>query len=484
MVVVNAQIGVICGFSRRPVVLGAEGDVCHGGSLKIHEQREGEGVAHVLLLCLFAVVDVCGHGDRVLRIVFEVLLERAEFDFHSGRDDRTAVVERFALVVFGTAEYLSARGVFHDGDRRLFDVAQKPRIDIFETVDRGRSAVLLVGDGDVFLAGGDLRGGGILREGIRAERQDVIVVQPADRAGGIGVGHQLVFGIETVVDLVGVGVVILFVEDGSFRPVAVEGEHRNVHVDVGAAHGVQRDESFHIHTVCERFVHILFIFVGESDADGNGGRAVPVHRDAVAVLAAAVHACDRHRGARKQVAVHRDGRVAVAGIGGADPFRHDDGAEIIGHGTAAHVVYVKLHLVDAALALVVAEFEFGLFHLVAVRIVRRDVRSGGSRFGNIDKTRALLADRVREPVLVIDDVRRGHHELVHEGCDVRRRHVAAEHAAVTDILADERRRARHVGRSHRSTGHPVITLPGHGRIDLAAVRRDLGFDLQIGSRAP
>ena len=126
-----------------------------------------------------------------------------------------------------------------------------------------RFARILVGNGDVLFVCRYLRRRRILREVVGTERADVVGVDAAYYPGRIGVFHKLIVVVETFVEFVDVGVVVLFVEYGRFRPVAVEGKEGNVHIDGRAALCGEGDEAFDVHTVFEGSVDVIFILVGQ-----------------------------------------------------------------------------------------------------------------------------------------------------------------------------------------------------------------------------
>ena len=79
---------------------------------------------------------------------------------------------------------------------------------------------------------GNRRSRRILREDIRSERNDIVAVITADDARRVGVRHKLILVVDPLVEFVGVGIVILLVENRRFRPIAVEREEGHVHIQL------------------------------------------------------------------------------------------------------------------------------------------------------------------------------------------------------------------------------------------------------------
>ena len=209
-------------------------------------------------------------------------------------------------------------------------------------------------------------------------------------------------------------------------------------------------------------------------------------RYAVAAHRTVLNALDAHRRAGKKIPFLRDDRIAVTGIRFADPFGLDNGREFVGNLLVADVVHVERHGVNSLSVLIVAEFEFRFVHRVAVFVVRGEIGSRRDGIQNIDKPRALFSHGVGQTVFVVNDIRGRHHQLIDERRDFHvvfraffRKPGKTESLRVFvrfDVLTDKRRCARKVGRSHRRTGKSVVCLTGNRGKDLAAVRRDLGFD--------
>ena len=149
-------------------------------------------------------------------------------------------------------------------------------------------------------------------------------------------------------------------------------------------------------------------------------------------------------------------------IGSADTLRQNNAANVVRQRLIRYIFDIESHLVNARFVLIVAEFELAFIHLHAV-LIGGDIRFCSRCLSDIDKSRALLSDRVSKSVLVAHDVRRGHCKLIDALCNLDRAQIAEYVRVILDELADERRRARHVGRSHGSTRKSVVRLTGDRR---------------------
>ncbi len=124
---------------------------------------------------------------------------------------------------------------------------------------------------------------------------------------------------------------------------------------------------------------------------------------------------------------------------------------------------------------IVAELDFGLVATLDV-----EIRLGVEGVENIGKPRALFAGGIRIAVLVLCNGRRRHHKTVQQFVDL---HFIEVGIAFDEVLTNERRNARDIGRRHGSAAVNAVTAE-HRRGDIAAVRRDIGVELQIGRGAP
>ena len=135
---------------------------------------------------------------------------------------------------------------------------------------------------------------------------------------------------------------------------------------------------------------------------------------------------------------------------------------------------MELHRIDALAVGIVPQFHLGLCIVLHIEIgLRRD------RLADVAKSGALTADGVRQSPLVVDDGRRTHQK----GVDAVRKLDARKIGRLLNVLTEQRDGARHVGRRHGGTAVNAVAAHNGGR-DLAAMRSDLGLDLQVGRRSP
>ena len=485
MVIVNADIRKQLRLFRYGIVFRTVSYVGNDRRFEVDIQREFKRVAHVVLLVVGTVIDVRSHLYEIFRVVFQIVFQRAEIEIDRRTVNRAAAVKRLAHVIFRFGINLSARRRIRNSDIHSLRVTQKSRRYRTDFI-HGTVLALLIGNGDMLFVCRNRRSRRILRERIRAQRGDIIAVQAADNARRISVRHQFVFGVESGIQLVFVGIVIFFVEHRGFRPVAEERKHGHVQRNARTACRFHLHESFHIHAVFERFVHILLIRFGKRDFQSYRGAASRLHRYGVAVLRAAARYGNHLRlRAGKKIAFLRNGGIAVRSVSFAYALGNHHGIDVVRNRLVADVVYGERHFVYARLVFVVAEFQLGFIHFGTVGVIGGNICRRGGGFRDVYKSRALLSYGIGQPVLVHHDVRGGHHQLVHALRNFRcGKRIVAEHAGISHVVADERRSARLVGRSHRSTGKSFVLLPGNGGKNFTAVRRDFGLDFQIGSRSP
>ena len=192
------------------------------------------------------------------------------------------------------------------------------------------NGTLNVRDRDVLAVSRDELGCGILLEVVSAEVGNVVLVERADGTGRVSIGESLVGDVDGVIDLVGVGLEVIDVKEGSNGPVAVECKIGNGEVDLGSCGRAESYEAFNVHTVLEA-AQVFLVRIGNSDGDGNvSGRACG-NGKVVAVQSAARNACDLDGGAViEEVALLVYGVFAVACLGIADTLGHNDCRYIIG----------------------------------------------------------------------------------------------------------------------------------------------------------
>ena len=91
-----------------------------------------------------------------------------------------------------------------------------------------------VRDRDILAICRDELGCGILLKVISAEEGNVILIERSDGTGRVRIGKGLVGEVDRIVDLVGIGLEVVDIKEGSLRPVAVESEEGSGEVDLGA----------------------------------------------------------------------------------------------------------------------------------------------------------------------------------------------------------------------------------------------------------
>ena len=157
-----------------------------------------------------------------------------------------------------------------------------------------------------------------------------------------------------------------------------------------------------------------------------------------------------------------------------DALRHDDRVQRVVLCGRRCVHDVKLHRVDALALGIVPQLQLGLGTVFHIEVgLRRD------RLADIAQPRALTADGIGKPPLVSDNGRRAHQKGIDAVCKV----FSGEVGRLFDVLTEQRDGARHVGRRHGRTAVDAVAADD-GRGDLAAVRRDLRLDLEVGRGAP
>ena len=235
MVVVNGQIGIKRCFLGRLVVLGAEFHARYGRSFKVNVYGELKDVSCVVLIFVFAVIDIRFYSEPIFGVVFKFVFERAEFDIDRRTVNRAAsAAVRFSLIFNLFSENLFSGNVFGCRNINGLCVAQKSRGYRSDARNRVVGVVVfrnLIGYCDVFFICGDLRILGVLLEIVSTHGCDIVAVKSAGYARRISVCHQLVVVVDRAVEFVFIGVVIFFVEYRSFGPVAVETEERYVKID-------------------------------------------------------------------------------------------------------------------------------------------------------------------------------------------------------------------------------------------------------------
>ncbi len=147
---------------------------------------------------------------------------------------------------------------------------------------------------------------------------------------------------------------------------------------------------------------------------------------------------------------------------------------------ARNIVNIEGNFVNARFLFVVAEFDFRLILLVALFVVGRKVSLRFDRLVDARKPCALFTGGIRVVFLVARHGCRAHQKLINA---VGKRFPRQFGIGFVHIIAQNGDRTRHVGRRHARARKRFVTA-GNGARDLAAVRRDLGFEFKARSGPP
>ena len=479
VVVIDVNLGIQTVLLQGLVILGGEFHVGDDRSLKVDGQGELEDVVQVGVLAAVAVVHLAFQSDGVGGVVGEIVFGSIEFDLDVGGVDGTAVAVGLTdIVIHGLEDHFTG-GVIGDGDVDILCGSEHTGPDETQCVD----GAILVGQGDVVLVGGDGHVGRILQEVVGTQVADIVALHAADGTGCVGVSLGLVFLVDALVQLVAMGIEVLQVEHGRTGPVAVECQVGNAQVDLGALGGSQGQVAFHVHAVGKGLIQVCLVGIAQGDANLHIGSGLRVHGDLVVLGFLAVDGDNLHNCAVQNVSLFGDGGLTGIGLGFADTFSHDIGAQVIGQVLVADVVDGEGHLIDAGLLDVVTQLQLGLVHLLAVGIEGGDVSGSLGGIDQVSQASALLSDCVGLTVGIQSDIGGRHQKLVDHGGNF---HIVIGNVGevLNNILTQQDDDTCQVGASHGSTGQTVIAATGDGGQNVTAVAGDFGLDLQVGSGAP
>ncbi len=446
------------------------------GSLEVYYEREFERIVLVRRQSPVSVIEQARHLKDIGGIVFQVVIGHIKVNIHRRRIDTRPRTVRLTLVRHRFAEYqLSRRTVLYGNVHRLC-AAQKSRVNRIDSVYRtARFSRILIGKRNVLSVCGNLRRGRILRERICAEIHDIILICSAQRTGCVCVGKRFIQRVEGIVQLVFIRFEVIEIEQRRLRPIPVEREVRNVEIDFRSVFRFQRNKAFYVHPVFERLIEISFVGIAQRDFHGDFRGLVAFHRHFRSVCRSARYRRNGHRRAVEKISFFGYDRKTFRGKRIAHAFRHHDRSYVVGKFCALHVHDIERHGINAGLRRIVSEFQLRFIRQIAFFVVSLQISGRRSRFVQVDESRALLAYGIGKSVFVIYDIRRGHHNTVNKFCRLFRRKILAGKLFL-HILINERRNPHLVGRSHRRSGKAVVALPGHSRINFAAVRRNFGFN--------
>ena len=334
MVVVDADLCVKAVLLQSLVVLVIIFNIGDGRCFEVHRQREGEDVFVVGLQSAVAVVLVTDQSDGVLGVVGKVIVHGVELDLDVGRVDAAAIAIGLANIGVDGLEYDLTGGVICDGDLNLRSSAEHTCPHEAQGVDRTlpvrqRNVVAVCRDHHIL---------GILQEVIRTQIADIVLRQSADGTACVGIGHDLVFRIDGIVELISIGLIVVLVEHGCLGPVSVERKVGNAQIHTVAILGSQSDEALHIHAVCKGIVQIFLVGIAQGDGNLHIHTAVGIDRQRVTLdTAVAAGGCDHNRRITERNCLLGNSGIACVGLGVADTLSQHKAAELIGQGAVTEV---------------------------------------------------------------------------------------------------------------------------------------------------
>ena len=478
VVVEDSNLSIQAVLLRSLIVLIVVLNIGDRGCLKVYHQGELEDITLIGLQAAVTVVHVTDKLDGVLGIVSQVVVHGIELNLDVCGIDRAAVTVGLTNIIVHSLEDYLAGGIIGNGNDDLRCVTQQAG----PHKAQGVNGTLLVGQGNVISVGGDHDILGVLNEVVRTQVADVILRNTADRTGGVGVGHGLIFRIDAIIQLVGVGLIVVQVHQRSLGPVAVESQIRNAHINVGTGGGLQGNKAFHIHTVFEGLIHVSLIGIGQGDLNSNLSGAAAIDGDILAVEGTTLHGHDLNT-AGQSISFFGHGGLTGIGLILADTLGQNIAANVIGQRAAAEVVNGEGHLVNTGLIGIVTQLQLGLVHSLAILIIGSQIGLGGQAVGQVSQTGALLTNGIRQAVGVQRNVRSGHHQLIDHLIDL---HIVIGNVReiLNHILTQQDNHTGQVRTCHGGTGQSVITATGNRRENIAAVSGDLRLDVQAGSGTP
>ena len=173
----------------------------------------------------------------------------------------------------------------------------------------------------------------------------------------------------------------------------------------------------------------------------------------------------------------------MGGLGVADTLGHDPVIQIVGKVGIAKIDHREGHGVNTGSLGIIAQFDLGFGHGIAVDIISLNVCFSSSAVIEVSITGALLTNGVGVAVGVEQDICGGHHQLVDHGSHFRR-FIGDGGEILLHILTKQGSNTRHIGASHGSTRDGIVALTGDGRGNVTTVGSDLGLDLQAGGGTP
>ena len=256
-------------------------------------------------------------------------------------------------------------------------------------------------------------------------------------------------------------------------PAAVPAQHGDgvgsAQLALAVGHGLGIDEALDVEAIDKALgLHLGSSLVGDGNGDGDGGGAAGGHGDTVA-------GGEGHIGGQLHHLVGGQSMAVDLGNAGGHHLRGQSvgllgiGQVIQGEGEAALSGAVTQLGLDLAVALAVHQ---------NVGVRQDHVLDAG-------QTRALVPDGVGQLVLH-EHLGGGHQQGL--GQNALAQTGLFDQTLVRDVLAGQRRQARHMGRGHGGAGHLLVSLAGGihtvDGVDIAAGGGDLRLQLQIAGGAP
>ena len=479
MIIVDGSLGEQAVLIQSIVILIIEFHIGDGGSLEVHHQGELKFVLLIGGNTAVTVVQVTHQLYRVLGIVGKVIIHSIELNFHIGRINGAAVTVGLADIrIHGLKNDLTG-GIIGNADLNTLSASEQAGPDKPQGVD----STFLIGQGDVIPVGRDHHIVRILQEVVGTQVGNIVLRHTADGTGGIGICHDLIFDGDGIIQLVGMGIVVIQVKQRRNGPVTVVGQVGYAHIDVGALGCGQGQETFHIHAVFEGGIQVGLVIFAQGDRHADiCGRAC-LHGDLGALGFFSVHRVDGHNCFAEQVSLFRNSGLTGIGLGLTDTFCKDIGAQVIAQVLLTKVIDGEGHFIDTGAVRIIAKLQLGFVHGFTVFVISNNVCGGVHAVGQVGQAGALLSDSIRQTVGIQNNIGSGHHQPIDHSVHLDLI-VGNIGEVFYHILPQQHNRASQVGAGHGSTGQTVIGATGDGGQDITAVGRDLRLDLQAGRRAP
>ena len=104
---------------------------------------------------------------------------------------------------------------------------------------------------------------------IGAERNYVVVVVGTHRGSSVVICLDLIIIVDSIVMRLGLYLIVVKVEDGSFAPIAVECKERSIKVNAVLVYVIKGKVALNVHTVCKVSIKVRLILARKSDGYAN-----------------------------------------------------------------------------------------------------------------------------------------------------------------------------------------------------------------------